>query len=256
MVQGLGGATRAGVPREGVFSNPASIAYVANTFAFYHYQIPKIPDFNAGGRGYNIGLYDGGSETWKGGFAYTRTSKATVVSKQQSYVDRSEFRFATGHRIYGSIDGGLATRWTSTPNMQGGRRFFELDLGILFPLFGDLRGGITYENLLNKEDENPTTLGAGAAYSLGQGIRLVADGYRLMSGTKTGERGWALGAEISLAGDFVARAGMFEEAYRAVKGWSMGASWMGPRASFDYVLKTRGQAPKEKIHVLGLTLAL
>ncbi len=256
VVQGLGGATRAGVPREAVFSNPASVVNVSHTFSFFHYQIPKIPDFNAGGRAFNVGMYDGGSNTWKGGFAYTRTSKATVVNKRQSYLDRSDFRFSTGHNLFGSIDGGFATRWTSTPEIQDGRRFFEFDLGILFPLFGDLRGGLTYENLLNKEDSSPATIGAGASYTLGYGINLLADGYRLMSGTKEGERGWALAVELSLAGNFLARAGIFEEAYTAVKGWSLGASWLGPRASFDYALKTRGQGPKEKIHVLGLTLAL
>jgi hypothetical protein len=134
--------------------------------------------------------------------------------------------------------------------------FFEGDVGVLLPLYGDLRGGLTFENFMNHEDELPQTLGAGLAYALGYGIQFFADGYRLMSGTKSGEKGWALGAEIGLASDFSARAGLFEEAYRARKGWSVGLSWLGPRASFDYALKVTGKGPAERAHMLGITLAM
>jgi hypothetical protein len=255
-VQGLAGASRAGVAREAVFSNPASVSYVSDTFGFFHYQIPKIPDFNAGGRGFNVGVYDGGNQTWKGGLAYTRTSKAVLVKNQQGYVDRSDFRFATGHKLFGSVDGGLATRWVNSSNSSTTSRFLEGDIGILFPLYTDLRGGLTYENILNKEDETPATIGAGANYSLGYGFQLIADGYRLMSGTRAGERGWSLAGEAGLTGDFFLRAGIFEEAYRALKGWSLGASWIGPKASFDYALKTTGKGPREKMHVMGMSIVL
>jgi hypothetical protein len=99
-------------------------------------------------------------------------------------------------------------------------------------------------------------MGVGANYSFGYGFILYADGYRLMSGTKTGERGWSLAAELGLSGSFFARAGMFEEAYRGNKGWSVGISWLGPRASVDYAMKIAGKGPLERSHIFGLTLAL
>ena len=98
-------------------------------------------------------------------------------------------------------------------------------------------------------------MGLGAAYSLGHGITLFADGYRLMRGSREGERGWALASELTLSGSFKARGGLFEEAYRAFKGWSLGLSWMGPRASFDYTMKTAGTGPREKTHIFGMTTA-
>jgi len=256
VVQGLAGASRAGVPREAIFSNPASVSAINGTFAFLHYQIPQIADFNAGGRAFSAGVYDGGDKNWKGGFGYSRTAKAAIQNNSQGYIDRRELRFATGHAITESIQAGVAARWINNYAVPGSDRFFEGDLGILFPLFADLRGGITYENILNKEDDSPTTAGVGATYALGYGFQLFADGYRLMSGTKTGERGWSLATEASLSNDFFVRGGLFEEAYRALKGWSLGATWMGPKASFDYAMKIAGKGPKEKTHILGMTLTL
>jgi hypothetical protein len=257
VVQSLGGAGRAGIPREALFSNPAAVAQVNNSFGFLHYSIPKIADYNAGGRAYNVGIYDGGSQRWKGGFSYSRVSKANIVrGGQQGYEDRSEIRFATGHAVWNNLLAGLQTRYIKKHSNPETGHYFDGNLGVIFPLFNDLRGGLTWENVLNKEDNLPSTIGAGATYTLGYGIVLFADGYRLMSGTREGERGWALGGELLLSGDFTARAGMFEEAYRNLKGWSLGLSWAGPRLSFDYALRTTGKGPKEKEHILGLTMAM
>jgi hypothetical protein len=162
----------------------------------------------------------------------------------------------SGHEIAGGITGGLATRLIKNYNASDSGSFLEGDLGILFPLFKDLHGGITLENILNREDELPQTVGIGAAYSLGYGIQVLADGYRLMSGTKNGERGWALAGELGLTGSLLARGGLFEEAYRGLKGYSFGASWMGPRMQLDYAYKLTGKGPKEREHIFGLTIGM
>ncbi len=257
VVQSLGGAGRAGVAREALFTNPASISLTKASFGFVHYALPKIADFNAGGRAYSLGIYDAGNQTWKGGFSYSRSSKAVLApDKTQSYEDRSEMRFVTGHAISGGVFGGLQTKYAKKHSGPESGRFLELGLGVIFPLFSDLRGGLTWENLLGREDSAPSTIGAGATYSLGQGISLYADGYRLMGGSREGERGWSLGGEISMSADFIARAGMFEEGYRAFKGWAVGASWSGPRASFDWSMRTTGKGPKEREHILGMTVAI
>jgi hypothetical protein len=256
VVQGLGGATRSGVTREALFSNPASITGIENTFGFAQYELPKIADYNASGRAYSVGLYDGGDKNWKGGFGYSRTARTRIFQGHQGYIDRSEFRFVSGHEIAGGITGGLATRLIKNYNASDSGSFLEGDLGILFPLFKDLHGGITLENILNREDELPQTVGIGAAYSLGYGIQVLADGYRLMSGTKNGERGLALAGELGLTGSLLARGGLFEEAYRGLKGYSFGASWMGPRMQLDYAYKLTGKGPKEREHIFGLTIGM
>ncbi|HEY8279991.1 MAG TPA: hypothetical protein VIH99_10220 [Bdellovibrionota bacterium] len=255
MVQGMGGANRFGVPREGLFANPASLAYLDSAFGFFHYQMPKIPDFNSKGRAFSVGLYDGGTNI-KGAFGYSRVAKARISNNRQSYIDRSEFRFGSAHSITGNVMGGMAFRWIKNHNEPNYERFLEGDLGALFPLFADIRGGLTLENVFSREGDSPRTLGGGAVYAFGSGFQLMADGYRIMTGVKEGERGWVLAGDVALAGDFSVRAGLFEEAYTALKGWSWGVSWAGPRASFDYAMKTMGKGPTERSHTLGMTLAL
>lgn len=256
VVQGLAGASRAGVAREGLFSNPASMVALDSAFGFFHFLMPRIPNLNAGGRGLNVGIYDGGDPVWKGAIGYSRTAKTALTRSGQRYIDRNEFKMGTARKVYGSISGGINVRWIKDYNYADTSRFFEGDVGVLFPLFGDLRGGLTYENVLNQEDETPATVGAGLSYALGYGFQLLADGYRLMSGTREGERGWSLAIEVPLAGDFRARAGKTEDAYTGIKGWSLGASWSGPRASFDYAFRTTGQKTVEKAHIAGITLSL
>lgn len=254
VVQGQAGANRAGVAREAIFANPASITSVKSAFAFFHYSMPKIPDFNAGGRAFNVGMYDGGDQDWKGGISYSRTARASLLgSKRQGYIDTNEIRFSTAHSLFGGIDGGITGHWNQSGNSQ---HYFEADLGILFPLFADMRGGVTWENVLNHDDDNPSTIGVGANYLLGYGFTAMADGYRLMSGSKKEKTGWALALEAALAGDFYARGGIFQEGYSELHGWSLGLSWLGPRASFDYAMKTKGDGPKERIHMFGITMAL
>jgi hypothetical protein len=256
VVQGLGGATRAGVTREVVFSNPASAAYLSANSAFYNYEIPSLPDYNAGGRAWNVGLVDGADPLWKGALDYSRTSKARIFDGQQGYVDRSEIRAALGHELYGPVAAGINGRMIKNYNDPGSPSFFEGDVGLMAPLFGDLRGGVTFENVMNREDEYPQTVGAGLNYNLGYGFSVIADGSRLLSGSRSGARGWSLAGEAGLAGDFTLRGGLFQEAYRGLKGWALGLSWLGPRASFDYAYKVVGSGPRERAHVLGLTLAM
>jgi hypothetical protein len=256
IVQGLAGATRAGVAREAVFSNPASVNLITTNFAFYHYEIPSIPDYNAGGRAFNVGLYDGAEPDLKAAIDYSRISKARIFAGQQGYIDRSEIRLALGHALVGPLVAGVNGRLVKNYNDPGSASFFEGDAGLATPIFTDLRAGLTFENILNREDENPQTVGVGAAYNVGYGIQVVADGSRLMQGSKSGAKGWSLAGEFGLANDFSVRGGIFREAYRGFKGWALGLSWAGPRMSLDYAFKSVGGGPTEHSHILGMTLVM
>jgi hypothetical protein len=256
VVQGLGGAGRAGVPGEALFSNPASAALLTQSAAFLYFQKPRISDWNAGGRGYAVGVYDGQNPAAKGALGFVRTSRARIDRQgNQTFEDRSDYRFTIASSVWSNVMGGLQTRYVTRRSGAESRRFFNTDLGTIFPVYTDLMAGVTYENAFHKEEETPPTVGVGLSYSLGFGIRLLGDGYRLMKGEHKGERGWAAGGELSLASDFKVRFGRFQEAYRRLKGWSLGASWVGPRASFDYAMRTTGSGPQERDHMLGMVVA-
>jgi hypothetical protein len=256
VVQGLGGAGRAGVPGEAIFTNPAAVGLLTKSGSFFYYTKPNIADWNAGGRGYAIGAYDGQNETVRGSFGAVRSSRAIIARNgTQGYEDRSEYRFALGRPLWANVAGGLQARYVTRRVGLSEEKFFDGDLGAIFPVYAGLLGGFVYENALNKTGERPPTAAAGVVYGLGYGIQAYGDGYRAMKGPEKGQRGWALGAEVGLAGDFKLRGGRFQDGYRRLKGWSAGLTWAGPRASFDYAMRTAGNGPSERDHIFGMTIA-
>jgi hypothetical protein len=259
VVQGLGGAGRAGVAKESAFTNPASASLLKDASFFLFYAKPHVSAFDSGGRGYSIGASDGGTAI-KGSFAFVSSSAARIGRDgQQIFEDRSEFRFATGFSLGGNVAGGIATRYVNRRNPGGGdnnQKFFQGDLGILFPLFWGVTGGVTYENVFNQEDERPPTIGAGLQYNIGGGLRAFADGTKIMNGTRKASTGWALAGDLTLGTDYTVRIGRFQDAYRKLRGWSFGLAWTGPRMTVDYALRMAGDNPKEQDHILGFTVRM
>lgn len=256
IVQGLSGAGRSGIPREGLFTNPASIALLSSSSSFLIYTKPKIQDFQAGGRALTFGAYDGENTTLKGGVAYSTVARARTLNGVQVYEDRSEIRFAGGRMLSEAIAGGFSARYITKRTGPNETKFLQGDLGAIFPLFNDVRAGITYENLVERENEEPPTGSGGIAYGLGGGIQILADGSRILKGNLKGKNSWSLAAEVTMATDFVFRAGRFQDGYRKKKGWSLGLSWTGPRVSFDYALRKTSETHSEKDHILGVSMAL
>lgn len=255
LVQGLSGAGRSGIPREGVFTNPASVALLTSSSSYFIYTKPKIADFNAGGRATSIGAYDGENPVIKGGLGYSSVARARTSSGVQVYEDRSEIRFSAGRMVSGGIAGGLAARYVTKREGESETKFLQGDLGMIFPLFADMRAGITYENLAEKENEAPPSMAGGVQYTLGSGVQVFADGARHLKGPAKGKNSWSLAAEFSLVADFILRGGRFQDGYGAKKGWSMGLSWIGPRASFDYAMRKTSETHSEKDHIFGMNLA-
>ena len=252
VVQGLAGAGRAGLSKESLFLNPASSALNDKASAFYYYTKSKIPDFNAGGRSYSVGAYDGQNPEMKGAFAYTRTARARVSGGAQTYEDRSEIRFDLGREVSGGILGGLGARYVTNRVNGAETKFIQGDIGTIFNLFSDIRAGITYEDIRKITGERPPTLGGGIQYGVAQGIQVFADGTRIMSGDLSGKKSYSIALELGLAGDFSIRGGKFLDAYRANRGYSLGISWNGPRASFDYGLRMTSNGHQEKDHIFGM----
>lgn len=256
ILQGFAGAGRSGIPTESLQSNPAGVWLLQQSSAFFYYTKPNVPEVEGGGRAYSVGLYDGENPSVKGGFGYLRNSRVRVQSGATTYEDRSEFRFSAGRPISGEILAGINGRYVTVRNGGDETKFFQGDIGAIFPLFKDVRAGVTYENVVEKAVDNPPQLGAGLLYSVSQGLRLAADGARIMRGTRKGEKSWALGAELNIAGDFFARGGRFWDAVTEQKGWSAGASWVGPRASLDYAMRTTQGRPHERDHVFGIRIQM
>ncbi|NUM88512.1 MAG: hypothetical protein HUU37_04835 [Bdellovibrionales bacterium] len=252
---GMGGAGRGGQAREGIATNPATVAAVAGNLLAIHYGKPGLQDRAGGGRMWGMSVYDGQSTAVKAGVGSFRESRAADFRGQQIYVDRSEARLALARPISGSVVGGVAGRYVTVRDADGERKFADGDVGILTPLFADIMLGLTWENVGGHQGEDPPMVGGGLAWTLSEGVSVRADGGRYLEGDRKGQTQWQAGAEASMMGGLVGRLGLFSEPHRDRKGKSFGAGWVGPRASFDWamVLTTRGI--REKTQILGMTVA-
>lgn len=239
-----------------MFGNPAAVWMLDKSYGYFYYTKPSIVETKEGGRSWSVGVYDGENAAVKGGIGYSRTSRTRIRSGSSAYEDRSEIRTAMGLPLNGEVLGGVNVRYVTSRIVGQETKFFQGDAGVIFPLFKDMRGGITYENAVEKAGEKPRALGAGLRYGMGYGIQLSADGARILKGALKGERGWALAAETTIAGDLVIRAGRFFDASAQSKGWSLGASWASPRATFDYAMRTAKGRPHERDHVFGILIQL
>src|SRR5690606_21010727 len=145
---------------------------LAESGGFFHFIKPTIPDWDAGGRAYSVGVYDGQNPAAKGSFGYLRTSRARIdETGNQGYEDRSEFRFAAGRTLWGNVSGGLNVHYITRRIGAAEDKFFNGDIGAIFPIYTDMIAGVTFENVLHKAGERAPTVGAGLSYLLGYGIQ-------------------------------------------------------------------------------------
>lgn len=256
ILQGFAGAGRSGIATESLQGNPAGVWLLQASSAFFYYTKPDVPEVEGGGRAYSVGLYDGENPTLKGGLGFVRNSRVRVQGGVPVYEDRSEFRFSAARPVSGDVVAGINGRYVTLRSGQDETKFFQGDAGVMFPLFQDVRAGVTYENAFEKAGDTPPTLGAGVNYAFSKGMQVLADGARIMRGNRKGEKSWALGTELNLFGDFYGRAGRFWDAFTDQKGWTVGASWLGPRASLDYALRTTQGRPHERDHVFGIRIQM
>lgn len=256
------GAGRSGIAREALFTNPAALATLQGSWAFTYFTKSRMQDLDSGGRNLTAGLYDGESEVLKAGFAYNRESRARSSGDPAAvggvtYLDRTEWRASLGQMITGSVAGGLTGKYVKRRRGTAETKKFDGDLGVMFPLFKDVFVGATYENIWNIEEaENPTTIGIGAKYGLSEGVGILGDAYRATKGSAKGENSWATGVELAVVSDFYLRGGLFHDEINHTRGKSIGFSWAGPTASFDYTMRVVSTRPRDKDHSFGLSMHL
>ncbi len=256
IAQGLAGASRSGIPTEALFTNPASAWLLDKSYSFFQYTKPSIVETKEGGRSLSSGVYDGENPNAKGALGYLRSSRVRIGSNGRFYEDRTEFRVVAARPISGEILGGISARYVMHRQAGVETKYFQGDAGVIFPLFADMRAGVTFENILEKPGDRPATLGAGLRYNVGAGITLLADGARFQRGPLKGNKEWAIATELPVGGDFTFRGGRFFDGNTRQKGWSAGVSWMGPRASIDYAIRTTKGIPHERDHIVGISIQL
>lgn len=253
----LGGGVRAGIVDEALFTNPAALNFLQNSAAFAYYSRSQIPAFNAGGKAYAAGVYDGTNALAKAGAAWVRESRARLVNGVQTYADRSEYRLGLAQALGTSVFAGIQGHYTTRREVGGGEtKIFNGTGGLLFPNFQGVRLGITYENILEKPGERPPVAALGAGYQLLSSVFIYGDYGMVAKGALKNKKLWSAGIEIPMISDLFILGGIFHDPIDALRGYSLGAIWQGPRTAFQYSMRTTRGSPSERDHVFGISLNL
>lgn len=254
---GLAGAGRSGILQEALYTNPAALAYLQQSLAFGYYGMPRITDWNAGGRQVSVGAYDGDNPFAKAGLAYERDSRAILLAGgARGYRDRSTYLLGVGRQIFDMLDLGVTGKYVVRRDGGDTTKFFDGNAGALIKAIPSLQLGVTYENFANREGETPPILGMGIRYDILGPIAALVDGGYSTKGVTKSRKQWSYAMELGLADDVIARGGFFQDSINGHTGRALGISWQGPRTSFDYGLRMTRKAPVQREHVFGMTVQL
>ncbi len=253
-IVGLGGGGTAGVPKDALFSNPAAVVGLTKNRAFFSYSQSKIRDLGAGGRIWATGVYDGSSKAAKGGITYIRESRRRLVAGSSPYLDSQTVRGVLGKRMFGGIMMGLTVNYKMKKQNEDTENVFVGDAGLIYPVSKGFPAGLKVENVTDKEGERPRTVTLGTKYRVSGPLTVVADFGRTVSEFTEVKNLWSLAAEVTLFKELILRGSLFKDSIDSIRGKSVGASWNGPRTSFEYALRITNGAPRERDHVLGVSL--
>lgn len=255
-VEGLGGAGRAGLAKEGMFSNPASPVLLKTNVVFAVHTQTKMRDLGAGGVAQAAGVYDGSSEFAHGGLGFIRESRRIGVGSGSTYVHQSTIRGVIARPIFGDLSMGARTNYTMHKENGTKNNYFHGDVGFLYPVFSDLPLGLTVENVTDKAGERPRTIFGALSYDVMGPLDLYADLGFVVSKVKSANRVWGIGVEVAVFDEILLRGGLHRDSVLDERGWSTGLAWAGPRASLEYALRMTTNRPSQRDHVFGMSIQL
>lgn len=254
-IVGLGGGGTAGVPKDALFSNPAAVGGLTTHRAFYSYSQSKIRDLGAGGRVWATGVYDGKSKTAKGGLSYIRESRRRLVGGGSPYLDTQTVRGVIGRSVWKNLMTGVTVNYKMIrENEDTSTNIFSFDAGVIYPIWKGMPLGLKVENTTDQDNERPRNAMIGLKYRLSGPLALVGDYGRTVSSKIDTRNSWAIAAEVFLFNELVLRGALFRDGIDEIRGTSLGISWFGPRTAFEYALRLTNGSPRERDHVLGVSL--
>lgn len=254
---GFAGAGRSGILQEALETNPAALAYLDKSLGFGYIGMPRIKDWQAGGRQLHVGVYDGENQYLRAGFSFEKDSRAILLANgARGYRDRTTFKFGGGAHATSFMDLGATVKYVRWRDGGPEQKYMDGDIGALLKVFKGTQLGLTYENLGYRADELPPTLGAGIRYDILGPTAVLVDGAYALKGDLKDKKQWSYGMELGLSDELIGRGGIFQDSINGLRGYAAGFSWQGPRTSFDYGLRISRHAPVQREHVLGMTVQL
>jgi hypothetical protein len=243
----LAGTSGAGIGSilivESLYLNPAPIAFFNNSVFYAHSSKGKLKDTNTdrttedrpfGGNpdGLSIAVTDS-SNVSKGGVAYNQYT--------ENSTDRKRYSFNMASIISKSTSVGLLYHFTqddmTIQSVKKARDFHQMNFGMTYIHSESLSfGAILYDPFKSSRYNSKT--GIGIQYVLNKYLTVMLDiGYHYFK--NTGNSLFYKGAaQLGILKDLYFRAGVFHDKYLAIRGNSIGVSWIGPKLSVEFASKT------------------
>lgn len=136
------------------------------------------------------------------------------------------------------------------------RRDFShiLNMGLTHVLTNDLIVGVVAKDLTRALAAHEQKLIAGLQYALSDKINLIFDYGFLYNRSYNKKFSWTAATQLALFKDFYVRGGLFEDQITHFKGYSWGASWVGPRLGVEFAQRFSEQTSKGSYLFAGETL--
>lgn len=241
---------------EAAILNPASAAFFEENTASIDYAHPKLDDKSdernerfpkhASSQGFFVSDNKG---PVKGGLAYTK--------QKENNFERERISMHAASILGKNAAFGLNYQYLQDtfPRTHKSRRDFShvLNAGLTYVLTNDLTVGVVAKDItrtLAYEDRIIT----GMQYALTSKINLIADYAFLASRDFSKHFSWATGLQLALIKDLYVRGGLFEDQISHFKGYSWGASWVGPRLGMEIAQRFSEQTSKGNYLYTGETL--
>lgn len=185
----------------------------------------------------------------KGGVGY--------IQQKENHFERQRMSMHAASLIGKNSSFGLNYQYIQDtfPRNSRPRRDFShvLNAGFTYIISNDLILGVVARDL-TRTLTNEEKVIVGLQYTLSDKINLILDYGFLYSRSYHNHFYWASGVQLSLFKDVYVRGGLFEDQITHFKGYSWGASWVGPRLGIEFAQRYSEQTSKGSYVYPGETL--
>lgn len=228
--------------------NPASAAFFEENTAAIEHGKTSINNESASrtnkfskntvSQGYFVSDHKG---PVKGGLSYTK--------QKENHFERERVSMHAASIVGKNGAFGLNYQYLQDtfPLSQKPRRDFShvLNAGYSHILTNDLTLGVVARDL-GRTLVNEEKMIAGLQYALSEKINLMFDYGFLYSQSFDKNFSWSSGIQLTMFKDLYLRGGLFEDQITDFKGYSWGASWVGPRLGMEIAQRFSQQTSKGK----------
>lgn len=216
---------------ESVVFNPASAEFFDKSHLYYNRN-----EFSFDENKQNFDRDD----TLSQDFIITDASSAKggvgIIHQREKDIRRKSYNFALATSAGKSTSIGFLFSRNEQSSLEGNDVFNQLSLGFSKVFSEILTGGLLIKDI-SEGSPSETTATLGLQYNISQNFSVLFDwgGYYLTDFFKNTFYNAAL--QISLGERVILRTGIFENNVLNIKGNGWGASWIGPKISFEFGIR-------------------